>query len=79
MENKEKVATYIRGSRNEENSQLDNMLQSVKDGDVDCVIVKSRTRLSDDPQECETIVKKIVEYGAELYETEPNEKTGEAS
>lgn len=79
MDNKENVATYIRHSQNNNGSQLDNVIQSVKDGTVDCVVVKSCSRLSDDPQECESIAKKIVESGAKLCEMKQEENTGEES
>lgn len=68
--------TYTRHSLVDEKNQLDDMLQSVKDGNVDCVIVKSCSRLSDKPQECDDIVKKIRENGTAFYETEPDENVG---
>ena len=73
---KKNVETYTRHSLVDESSQLNDMLQSVKDGNVDCVIVKSRSRLSDNPQECDAIVKKIRENDTAFYETDPDENVG---
>ena len=70
---KKNVETYTRHLLVDESSQLNDMLQSVKDGNVDCVIVKSRSRLSDNPQECDAIVKKIQENDTAFYETDPDE------
>ena len=73
---KKNIETYTRHSLVDENSHLNDMLQSGKDGNVDCVIVKSRSRLSDNPQECDAIVKKIQENDTAFYETDPDENVG---
>lgn len=59
-------------------SQLDNMIQEIKEGNVDIVVVKSRARFSDVPEVCDSIVQQLGELGAQLYEIEKDENISEA-
>ena len=59
-------------------SQLDNMIQDIKVGNVDTVVVKSRSRFSDVPEVCDSVVQQLGEFGAQLYEIEKDENISEA-
>lgn len=58
-------------------SQLNNMIQDIKEGNVDTVMVKSRSRFSDDPEVYDSVVQQLGELGTQLYEIEADENISE--
>lgn len=58
-------------------SQLDNMIQDIKEGNVDTIMVKSWSRFSDDPEVCDSVVQQLGELGTQLYEIEADETISE--